>query len=78
MRKQSDELRNFMKLLLSLSSSRLLIAAAFLSISDDRHDDVDEFCESRRSFLMQMQFRNISRVSSSFAANLFIATNFVR
>lgn len=58
-RKQIDELRNFMKLLDSRSSESLLIAAAFRSISDERHDDVEEFWESRRSFLMQMQLRNI-------------------
>lgn len=58
-RKQIDELRYFMKLRASRSSDKLLIAAAFLSISDDRHDDVDELFESRRSFLMQIQLRSI-------------------
>lgn len=48
-----------MKLRDSRSSDSLVIAAAFRSISDDRHDDVDELLESRRSFLMQMQLRNI-------------------
>jgi hypothetical protein len=42
-RKQIDELKYFMKLLVSRSSESLLIAAAFRSISDERHDDVDEF-----------------------------------
>lgn len=58
-RKQIDELRNFIKLRDSRSSDSLVIAAAFLSISDERHDDVDEFWESRRSFLIQMQLRSI-------------------
>lgn len=59
-RKHSDVERNFMKLRLSPSLSLLLrIAAAFLSISDDLHDDVDEFCESRLDFFKQMQLRNI-------------------
>ena len=44
-RKHNVELRNFIKLLLSRSLSAVVIAAAFLSISDDLHDDVDEFCE---------------------------------
>lgn len=47
------------KLWLSRSSLALLIAAAFLSISDERQDDDEEFSESLRSFLMQMQLRSI-------------------
>lgn len=59
-RKHSDDLRNFIKLRLSPSLSPPRMAAAFRSISDDLHEDVDEFWESRRdSFLRQMQFRNI-------------------
>lgn len=70
-RKQIDELKNFIKLLGSRSSDSLLIAAAFRSISDERHEDVDEFWESRRSFFMQIQLRNILKfnliaVSSKF------------
>lgn len=59
-RKHSDELKYFLKLRVSLSSEELLIAAAFLSISDERQDVDDELFESRRSFLKQMQLRNIS------------------
>jgi hypothetical protein len=45
-----------MKLRLSPSLSSFRIAAAFRSISEDLHDDVDELCESRReSFRKQMQ-----------------------
>ena len=58
-RKQTDELRNFMKLRDSRSSDELLIAAALRSISEERQDDVDEYSESLRSFLMQIQLRNI-------------------
>lgn len=58
-RKQIDVLRYFMKPRDSLSSDSLLIAAAFLTISDERQDDVDELCESRRSFFMQIQLRSI-------------------
>lgn len=66
MRKQIDELRNFMKLRVSRSSDELLIAAAFRSISDERHDEVDELLESRRSFFRQMQLRNIVSIASCF------------
>jgi hypothetical protein len=58
-RKQIDVLKYFMKLRDSRSSEELLIAAAFRSISDERHDDVDELLESRRSFFKQIQLRNI-------------------
>jgi hypothetical protein len=57
-----------MKLRDSRSSVSLVIAAAFLSISDERHDDVEEFWESRRSFLMQMQLRNMfTAIATTFA-----------
>ena len=51
------ELNNFIKLRLRFSPlSSFCIAAAFRSISEDLHDDVEEFCESRREFfLKQMQ-----------------------
>lgn len=59
-RKHSDELKNFIKLRLSPSSSSLRIAAAFRTISEDLHEDVDEFCESRlESFRRQMQLLNM-------------------
>jgi hypothetical protein len=75
-RKQSDEVRNFIKLRLSPSLSPPRMAAAFRSISDDLHEDVDEFCESRRdSFLKQMQFLNIFTVSLSLCKFIFF-TNF--
>lgn len=58
-RKQIDELKYFTKLRVSGSSDELLIAAAFLSISDERHDEVEELLESLRSFLKQIQLRSI-------------------
>lgn len=62
-RKHRELLRNFIKLRLSLSLSSFLIAAAFRSISEDLHDEVDEFCESRRESLRkQMQLLNIFHV----------------
>lgn len=74
-RKQSDDVRNFIKLRLSPSLSPPRMAAAFRSISDDLHEDVDEFCESRRdSFLKQMQFLNILTCFSQFIC--FIFANF--
>lgn len=60
-RKHSDVVRNFIKLRFSPSLSSFRIAAAFRSISEDLHDDVDEFCESRLDFLMQMQLLSILR-----------------
>lgn len=57
-RKHIDELKYLMKLW-DVSSDELLIAAAFLSISEERQDDDDELWESLRSFLRQMQLRNI-------------------
>lgn len=71
-RKHSDVERNFMKLRLSPSLSLLRIAAAFLSISDDLHDDVDEFCESRLDFFMQMQLLNIVHALLNYFTSLII------
>lgn len=61
-RKQIDVFRNFRKLRGSGPSEVLLIAAAFLSISEDRHEDVDEFWESLRSFFKQIQLRSIFKI----------------
>lgn len=71
-RKQYDELKYFLKLHASLSSESLLIAAAFLSISDERHDVDDELFEFRRFFLKQMQFLNIL-IILKFTPNLTFA-----
>lgn len=59
-RKHIDDWRNLKKLRDSRTFVELeLLAAAFLSISDDRHDDDDEFCECLRFFLMQAQLLSI-------------------